>query len=149
MGRGSTATSCLFSLFSRCFWTGKSFLSIFLLFLLKASVTNIGIINMLCCVLSNHVLQIEMDSNGRFKWEHVESCFLITENIMSPLPHCFLAPNLVGWWLTMRACHDKATWPFDPVVVWNYVTNLKHSATTRVPFATKRGWWLTLRGSHS
>ena len=69
MGRGSTATSCLFSLFPscRCFWTGKSFLSIFLLFLLKASVTNIGIINMLRCVLSNHVLQAEMDSNGRFK----------------------------------------------------------------------------------
>ena len=48
--------------------------------------------------------------NGRFKWEHVESCYSSNENI-SPLPYCLQQPNLAGWSLTISGFHG-----------WNYVT---------------------------
>ena len=45
---------------------------------------------------------LEINSNGRCKREHVESCFWTTENIKSLLPQCLWTPNWAGWWLTMR-----------------------------------------------
>ena len=45
---------------------------------------------------------LEINSNGRCKREHVESCFWTTENIKSLLPQCQWTPNWAGWWLTMR-----------------------------------------------
>ena len=85
--------------------TNKNFLRNFLQFLIQVRMTNIELISMLCCVLQNHVLQVEIKNNGGFKQEHVKPCSSTSKNIKSPLPHCLWLLNLAGWWLNMRGSH--------------------------------------------
>ena len=51
---------------------------------------------------------LEINSNGRCKREHVESCFWTTENIKSLLPQCQWTPNWAGWWLNHERLHDHS-----------------------------------------
>ena len=94
-------TSCLFFpflSFSLVFLDGLTKIFVcFFLFLWKAVVTNNGLINMIFRVLWGHVLKTAINSSGRLKWEHVESCFSTTENIVYSPPHCLSLPNLTGW----------------------------------------------------
>ena len=78
------------SLSRLCFWTDRQKLLVYFFSVsaLVACVTNIGLINMICCVLSSHVLYIEINSNGGFKQEHVKSCSSTTKIIISALLQC-------------------------------------------------------------
>ena len=87
--------------------TDKSCLCVFFLFLPKARVTNIGLINMIYRAISNHVQRsdTEININDTFKQEHLESCSSITKNVISPVPHSLWPPNFAGWWFFLRSSY--------------------------------------------
>ena len=39
---------------------------------------------------------LEVNSNGRCKWEHVESCRSTIKNIIFPRPYCLWSPKLAS-----------------------------------------------------
>ena len=62
-------------------------------------VTNIGLNNIICRVLSSHVLWTGINSNHGFKEQDAEFCFSTNKNILSPLPQCLWQSNMAGYWL--------------------------------------------------
>ena len=78
-----------------------------------------------------------IDSNGGFKWKHVESCFPTTANILSSLPQWLWLLNLAD--LPWEAPTHMISWPFSYVVLLGHVTVLKHISTTRALIAAKLG----------
>ena len=110
----------LFSFFLRCFCTDweKGFVHVSY-FGTQTRVPRIGLISLdtlanifvsIPFVVRFHVCEhsipyaLEINSNGRFKREDVESCFSTTKNIFS-LPQFLCLPNLTGWQLTMKGSH--------------------------------------------
>ena len=64
--------------------------------------------------------------------------------------HCNNAYHHQTWQdggLPWGACTPKVTWPFDHMVLWNYVTNkINISPLPQYPRPLNlAGWWLTLR----
>ena len=59
---------------------------------------------------------LEVNSNGRFKRENVESFPSITKDLMSPLLQCIGPLNLTGWNLPWRASTINS---HDPIIMWS------------------------------
>ena len=65
---------------------------------------------------------------------------LVNQPIKALYLHYYIAYCHQTWQggdLAWGAPTDKVTWPFDHVVLWDYVAILKHISATRVPVATK------------
>ena len=51
---------------------------------------------------------LEINSNGGFKREHVESFTLTTKSILSPLRQFLWLPDVTGWQLAIKGSHSRS-----------------------------------------
>ena len=77
---------------------------------------------------------------------------LVNQPIKALYLHYYIAYCHQTWQggdLAWGAPTDKVTWPFDHVVLWDYVAILKHISATRVPVATKLSRLLPIELLHT
>ena len=93
----------------QCFWTdvGKVFFQVFAQLLLWARVVR-------DMPYTLNPWPLEINSNGELKRGHLEFSSSALKSILSPLLQYLWAPNLAGWWHTVRSSH-----PYSHMMLWS------------------------------